>query len=181
MLSVRRLAVLLLLTGFVSTVVSCPVGRYKYYSYADLEEKKDFGVVRARLMGTYRKASEVETVLSSPYRLVVSVERPLAQIDSGKPCVLHIDEIIMTALDTREIVFSSRNVSEPFISVGDNKHEIAGLDRELPDIQYVDYDLAFAISITGCESEISSRNYKFVMRTAYTEGEETFWDHFRNL
>jgi hypothetical protein len=181
MLKIRRIVGLIVLVGLVSTIGSCPIGRYKYYSYPTAKEITDFGVVRARLMGAYKKVSQDETVLSSPYRLVVSAEIDLVQMGIGESCVLHIDEIIMTALDTGKIEFLNRNHSDPFVPVGDNAHLIAGFDRELPEIPYADYDIGVELSIAGCKSEVSTRRFRFVIKKDYSEGEETVWDFFRNL
>lgn len=180
MLTIRRLAGLILLTGFVSTVVSCPMGRYKYYSYPAAEEATDFGVVRARIMGTYKKVSQDETVLASPYRLVVAVVMPIELIDTRQPCRLHINEITMTALDTSSIVFSIRDFSGPFEQATKKKYS-SGFDRELPEIPYADYDIGVELSIVGCKSEVSSRKFSFVIKKDYSEGEKTLWDSLRNL
>ncbi len=156
------------------------MGRYKYFSYASVKDVTDFGLVRARLMGTYKKVSQSETVLSSPYRLVVGVIKPLEHMGVGQTCVLRMDEITMTALDTHTVVYSSRNTSDPFV-LGMNKDYIAGIDRELPEIPYVDYELALTMSITGCRNDDATRHFRLVISRDYTEGEKTYWDFFRNL
>ncbi len=180
MLRKRRIVGLILLAGLITTIGSCQIGRYKSYSYPTAEEITDFGVVRARIMGTYKEVSQNETVLASPYRLVVAVVMPVELIDARQPCKLHISEITMTALDTSSIVFSIRNFSDYFERTTREKYS-SGFDRELPEIPYADYDIGVELSIAGCKTEVSTRRFRFVIKKDYSEGEKTVWDFFRNL
>lgn len=134
----------------------------KMYAYKEVSSRYDWGLIGAKLIGSFETTADDVTISGSPYELLIWFDSV-----TDAPQKVIVEEVKLVATTSNEVVFQKNEIIEKMFAV-DNEQRSAYFSYPKLKFDYNQYQLIITFSIET-DGKTTQHQSEMIFKKAYKE------------